>query len=163
MSEASGSAEQSRQTVQVGAELFREVYDSPSSLPGRERYVTVPEDVRRIEELLAMKPGSIGAPLWVSGDDLQCQGCGRAPNWLDIVSSAATSVHSAQMIARVILGDRKYVNVEVPHTIKGVTCVECGAAVAGLRSFKCHNWAYAFGDLERVGRDFRRATADEER
>jgi hypothetical protein len=161
MSETSGSTQPPRQTVEVGKELFREVYDSPNSLPGRERYVTSEEDVRKIEELLGMKNGSIGAPLWVSGDDLQCGGCGRSPNWFDIVSSAATSVHSAQMIARVILGDRKYVNVEVPHTIKGVRCASCGAEIAGLRSFKCHNWAYAFGDLEReierVGTAFRRA------
>jgi hypothetical protein len=165
MSESSRSAEQSRQTVEVSSELFREVYDSPNSLPGAERYVTPRDDVRKIEKLLGMASGSIGAPLWVSGDDLQCQGCGRAPNWLDIVSSAATTVHSAQMIARVILGDRKYVNLEVPHAIKGVSCVECGATISGLRSFKCHNWAYAFGDLEReierVGRDFRPTTGDQ--
>ncbi|GAA3603155.1 hypothetical protein [Microlunatus ginsengisoli] len=156
MSESTG---ESRQTVEVDPKLFQQVYDSPGSLPGKERYVTAADDVAKIEELLGMKPGSIGAPLWVSGDDLQCPDCGRSPNWLDIVSSAARSVHSAQMIARVILGDRKYVNVEVPHAIKGVRCADCGAAIAGMRSFKCHNWAYAFGDLEReverVGREFR--------
>jgi hypothetical protein len=53
------------------------------------------------------------------------------------------------MIAKVILGDIKYVNVEVPHAIAGVRCVSCGTSISGLRSFKCHNWAYAFGDLER--------------
>jgi hypothetical protein len=96
-----------------------------------------------------MRSGAIRASLWVSGDDLACRNCGRAPNWLDIVTSAATSVHSATMIAKVILGDIKYVNVEVPHAIAGVRCVSCGTSISGLRSFKCHNWAYAFGDLER--------------
>jgi hypothetical protein len=96
-----------------------------------------------------MRSGAIRASLWVSGDDLACRNCGRAPNWLDIVTSAATSVHSATMIAKVILGDKKYVNVEVPHAIAGVRCVSCGTSISGLRSFKCHNWAYAFGDLER--------------
>lgn len=161
MPDAKSPNETSR-TVEVGEELFREVYDSPATLPGAERYVTDKEDVRKIEEFLGLKAGAIQAPLWVSGEDLRCSNCGRAPNWLDIVRSAATSVHSAAMIARVILGDRKYVNIEVPHAIMGIRCADCGTGISGLRSFKCHNWAYAFGDLERqierVRESFQQAT-----
>jgi hypothetical protein len=101
MSSPRNSNERSRETVEVSNDAFREVYDSPASLPGTERYITAEEDVRKIEELLNMRPGSIRAPLWVSGEDLSCSDCGRAPNWLDIVTSAATSVHSATMIAGV--------------------------------------------------------------
>jgi hypothetical protein len=43
----------------------------------------------------------------------------------------------------VILGDRKYVNVEVPHTIADLFCYNCKNPIVDLRSFKCHNWAYA--------------------
>jgi hypothetical protein len=149
VSDLPSSNERSQKAVGVDKDLFQEVYDSPASLPGSERYITSEEDVRKIEELLGIRTGAIRAPLWVSGEDLVCRNCGRAPNWLDIVTSAATSVHSATMIAKVILGDKKYVNVEVPHAIAGVRCVSCGASISGLRSFKCHNWAYAFGDLER--------------
>ena len=47
----------------VSQEVFRQVYDSPHSLPGKEKWVTTDEDVRRIEGLLGMKPKTIGAPL----------------------------------------------------------------------------------------------------
>jgi len=54
------------------------------------------------------------------------------------------------MIARVILGGTKYVNVEAPRAIADLTCNKCGTPIKDLRSFKCHNWAYAKGDLLRV-------------
>jgi hypothetical protein len=54
------------------------------------------------------------------------------------------------MIAAVILGEQKYVNVEAPRAIERVVCFDCGTSIAGLRSFKCHNWAYAIGDLREV-------------
>ncbi|MER7167711.1 hypothetical protein ABT336_16785 [Micromonospora sp. NPDC000207] len=139
-----------RRTVEVDEVLFRAVYDSPASLPGRHRWVTVEADVRRIEKQLGMPPRTIGAPLWVSGDEPDCPKCGRRVNWLDIVSSALSGVHDRAMIARVILGDRRYVNTEVPAAIAGVYCVDCRTPIDGLRSFKCHNWAYAFEALEGV-------------
>ena len=132
-----------RQTIQVSDEVFRQVYDSPASLPGREKWVTRDEDVRAIEEILGMKPHTIGAPLWLSGDSRRCAGCQRETSWLDIVSSALKKVHGKEMIAEVILGDRKFVNVEVPHAIADLYCHQCGEAIRDLRSFKCHNWAYA--------------------
>jgi hypothetical protein len=139
-----------RRTVEVEPILFRAVYDSPASLPGRHRWTTGEPDVRRIEKQLGMPPRSIGAPLWVSGDDPDCPTCGRRVNWLDIVSSALSGVHDRVMIARVILGERKYVNTEIPAGIDGVHCVDCRTRITGLRSFKCHNWAYAFEALELV-------------
>jgi len=51
---------------------------------------------------------AIGAPLWLSGDEKSCSSCGRLISWLDIVSSGVAGVHSPEMIANVILGDRKY-------------------------------------------------------
>lgn len=134
---------QSRTTVAVTAEVFRQVYDSPASLPGKEKWITSDADVREIERVLGMPPRTIGAPLWVSGDTRRCRKCKRETNWLDIVTSALGTVHGKAMIAEVILGDRKYVNIEVPHAIAGLKCHGCGTAIRDLRSFKCHNWAYA--------------------
>lgn len=137
-------------TVEVSDAVFREVYDSPASLPGAERWTTRDEDVRAIEELLGLESGAIGAPLWVSGDQRHCPSCDREVNWLDIVSSALREVHSPRLVAGVILGERKYINVEAPRAIARVACVRCNTAIEGIRSFKCHNWAYAHGVLERV-------------
>ena len=137
-------------TVEVPDPVFRQVYESPSSLPGAHRWVTPDEDVRAIEKLLGMSPETIGAPLWVSGDAKECPTCQRAISWLDIVSSAVGSIHSARLIAEVMLGERKFVNVEAPNAIGNVRCARCATAIEGIRSFKCHNWAYAVGDLQKV-------------
>lgn len=134
----------------VSDDVFRQVYDSPHSLPGKEKWVTSHDDVRKIEELLGMEPKTIGAPLWVSGDTRSCPNCGRETNWLDIVASALTQVHGKDLLIRVILGDKKYVNVEAPRAIANLVCLQCQAPIQGLRSFKCHNWAYAIGDLRKV-------------
>lgn len=132
-----------RTTVEVDDKVFRQVYDSPASLPGKEKWVTPEEDVRAIEKILGMSPRTIGAPLWLSGDSPKCRSCGRLTSWLDIVSSALKKVHGKDMIAEVILGERKFVNLEVPHAIQDLFCYQCGKAIPDLRSFKCHNWAYA--------------------
>lgn len=142
-----------RRTFEVSPELFRQVYDSPQSLPGAERWVTPDEDVRKLEQLLGMREGTIGAPLWISADKRGCEQCGRTVSWLDIVGSALADQHSAAMIAKVILGDRKWVNVEAPEAIAGVRCFGCGQPKFDVRSFKCHNWAYAIGKLEEIVRD----------
>ena len=139
-----------RFTYPVNDVLFKQVYDSPKSLPGKHKWLTKEEDVRAIEKLLGMPRNTIGAPLWVSGDRKTCSKCKREMNWLDIVSSAANSKHSMQMIAEVILGDKKFVNTEVPHAIEGVQCFNCKTPFENLRSFKCHNWAYAIGDIAKV-------------
>ena len=139
-----------RTTHPVSDAVFRQVYDSPASLPGRHRWLTRDHDVRRLEELLEMPAETIGAPLWVSGDERHCPNCHREVNWLDIVSSALAGIHDRAMVARVILGEQKYVNTEAPRSIAGVVCFNCQARIDGLMSFKCHNWAYAFGDLEHV-------------
>lgn len=134
----------------VGKDIFQQVYDSPASLPGKERWVTRDEDVREIEKLLGIEPSTIGAPLWVSGDTRHCPKCDRETNWLDIVSSALSDVHSRKMLAQVILGDRKFVNIEAPRAIADLKCHGCGAGITDLRSFKCHNWAYAIGALRDI-------------
>ncbi len=133
----------SKNTHRLSDEIVRKVYDSPASLPGRHRWLTADADVRRIEKLLGMGPNTIGAPLWVSGDRKTCPKCNRETNWLDIVSSALDRVHGREMIARVILGDQKYVNTEAPRAIAGLHCFKCKSPIANLRSFKSHNWAYA--------------------
>lgn len=140
-------------TRRVPPDLFQQVYDSPRSLPGQHQWVTPEADVRKVEELLAIPHRSIGAPLWLSGDSRTCSRCGRELSWLDIVSSALAAAHPRAMIARVILGDAKFVNSEVPRAIAGVTCNDCGAIITDLRSFKCHNWAYAFTELELILKD----------
>ena len=139
-----------RHTYAVSDALFRQIYDSPASLPGDHKWVTPDEDVRRLEELLGMPLRTIGAPLWVSGDRPDCPECGRRITWLDIVSSALEGVHERAMIAHVILGREKYVNTEVPNAIEGVRCSNCGASIEGIRSFKCHNWEYAYGAIAEV-------------
>jgi hypothetical protein len=130
-------------TQQVTNDVFKAVYDSPTSLPGRFKWLTPDRDVRRIEKLLGMAPNTIGAPLWVSGNRKTCPKCERETNWLDIVSSALGLVHRREMIARVILGEQKFVNTEAPRAIAGLKCFKCKAAIDNIRSFKCHNWAYA--------------------
>lgn len=139
-----------KQTHPVSDAVFKAVYDTPASLPGRHKWLTRDTDVRKIEELLGMPPETIGAPLWVSGDRKRCAKCQREINWLDIVSSALGQVHAREMIARVILGNQKYVNTEAPRAIAGLKCFQCKAAIDNLRSFKCHNWAYAKPALLRV-------------
>jgi hypothetical protein len=139
-----------RRTHPVSESVFREVYDSPASLPGRYKWLTPDTDVRRIEELLGMPPQTIGAPLWVSGDRKRCARCRREVNWLDIVSSALDRVHDREMIARVILGEQKFVNTEAPRAIAGVQCFACKTPFEDLRSFKCHNWAYAKEAMLRI-------------
>lgn len=139
-----------RTTYPVSPELFQQVYDSPASLPGQHRWVTRDEDVRAVEKLLGVPQHTIGAPLWVSGDTRHCEKCGRETNWLDIVSSALKSAHERAMIVRVIIGEQKYVNTEAPRAIADLTCHACGTPITDLRSFKCHNWAYAIGDIQKV-------------
>lgn len=139
-----------KKTVPVSEEVFRAVYDSPASLPGRFKWVTREEDVRQIEELLGMAAETIGAPLWVSGDRKRCPQCRREINWLDIVSSALDGVHEREIIARVILGEQKFVNTEAPRAIAGLKCFACKTPIDSLRSFKCHNWAYAKEALLKV-------------
>jgi len=145
-----------RFTYPVSDEVFKQIYDSPASLPGKHKWLTKEEDVRAIEKLLGMPDKTIGAPLWVSGDRKTCAKCRREINWLDIVSSSAGSIHSASMIAEVILGEQKFVNTEVPHAIQGLKCHSCGTAFANLRSFKCHNWAYAKPALIEVIQEMRK-------
>lgn len=139
-----------RNTHAVNDEKFREVYESPASLPGRHKWLTPDSDVREIEKILGMPANTIGAPLWVSGDRKRCPKCRRETNWLDIVASALGEVHSREMIARVILGEQKFVNTEAPRAIAGLSCFKCKTAIDNLRSFKCHNWAYARGSLAKV-------------
>jgi hypothetical protein len=127
----------------VDQDIFKQVYDSPASLPGKEKWITSEKDVREIERLLGMKPNTIGAPLWVSGDTKACKNCGRETNWLDIVSSGLAKIHSKEMIAQVVLGDKKFVNTESPKAIADLHCHNCNTKITDLRSFKCHNWAYA--------------------
>lgn len=137
-------------TVAVSDDVFRRVYEAPGSLPGEHRWLTPDGDVRRIEELLDMPPHSIEAPLWLSGDQRDCATCGRTMSWLDIVTSALDQVHGRAMIAEVIRGTQKYVNTETPRAVPGLRCSGCGSSFPWLRSFKCHNWAYAFGDMLHV-------------
>lgn len=146
----SGSKSPAPSTRVVSPEIFQQVYDSPASLPGKDRWVTSDEDVRKIEKLLGMEPKTIGAPLWVSGDTRRCKKCDRETNWLDIVSSGLSRAHNKELLLKVIIGDRKYVNVEAPRAIADLNCFKCKTPITDLRSFKCHNWAYARESFLRV-------------
>jgi hypothetical protein len=137
-------------TRPVSDDVFRAVYDSPAALPGRYKWLTRENDVREIQKLLGMPPEIIGAPLWVSGDRKRCTKCRREVNWLDIVASALDQVHGREMIARVILVEQKFVNAEAPRAIAGLHCYHCKTPFDNLRSFKCHNWAYAMPALLKV-------------
>jgi hypothetical protein len=149
--------DEQRRTIAVDDTVFRRVYESPASLPGQHRWLTSDRDVREIEKLLNMPPDTIGAPLWVSGDRKTCIECDRTISWLDIVASGLAHTHSAEMIASVILGEQKHINTEAPKAIEHVRCVSCGASFEGLRSFKCHNWAYAMPALLKVIEHMERA------
>jgi hypothetical protein len=143
MNSKSSKQQTAKNTFPVSAEIFQQVYDSPSSLPGKFKWLTTDADVRKIEKLLGMPEKTIGAPLWVSGDEQHCPKCKREINWLDIVSSAVANIHGTEMIARVILGDKKFVNTETPRAIENIHCFNCKTEIRNIRSFKCHNWAYA--------------------
>jgi hypothetical protein len=63
------------------------------------------------------------------------------------------------MIARVILGEQKFVNTEAPRAIAGLQRFNCKTPFENLRSFKCHHWAYAkpallkaLGQMKAVGK-----------
>ena len=140
----------SRTTFDVGPDVFKQVYDSPRALPGKHKWVTSDRDVRSIEQMLGIEQGTIGAPLWVSGDTRNCPKCGREISWFDIVASALSKTHGRDLLVKVILGDKKYVNVETPRAIADLVCYRCKTPITDLRSFKCHNWAYAFGDIAQV-------------
>jgi hypothetical protein len=144
-------------THPVSDDVFRAVYDSPAALPGRYKWLTRESDVREIEKLLGMPPETIGAPLWVSGDRKRCTKCRREVNWLDIVASALDQVHGREMIARVILGEQKFVNTEAPRAIADLHWFKCKTLFENLRSFKCHNWAYAMPALVNVLRQMETA------
>jgi hypothetical protein len=131
-----------RNTYKVSSEIFKAVYDSPASLPGRRKWLTCDEEAQD-RGTPRMPPKIIGAPLWVSGDRKGCPHCRREINWLDIVSSALGEVHKAEMIAQVILGELKFVNTEAPRAIAGLKCFQCKTLIDNLHSFKCHNSAYA--------------------
>ncbi|NUN67053.1 hypothetical protein HCU40_20420 (plasmid) [Pseudanabaena biceps] len=68
----------------------------------------------------------------------------------NVIPSALAQVHSREMIALVILGEQKFVNTEAPKAIADLKCFKCGTAIDNLRSFKCHNWAYAKPELLKV-------------
>ena len=144
-----------RNTLEVSDEVFRQVYESAASLPGKMKWVTREKDVRELEKLLGMKSGTIGAPLWLSGNRKRCRNCKRETSWLDIVSSSLKKVHGKEMIAEVILGDKKFVNIEVPNAIEDLFCYGCGQLIPDIRSFKCHNWAYAKGALLKIIKEIR--------
>lgn len=139
-----------RQTFPVSDEVFKMVYDAPSSLPGKFKWVTSDEDVRKIERVLGIPKNAIGAPLWLSGDHKNCPKCKREINWLDIVNSATKNVHSNAMIVKVVLGEQKFINTEAPSAIADLSCFNCGSKIENIRSFKCHNWAYAIGKIREI-------------
>jgi hypothetical protein len=130
-----------KQTHPINDAVFKAVYDTPTSLPGRHEWLTRDEDVRKIEKLLGIPHEMIGAPLGSVVTANVAQNAGGETNWLDIVSSALGPVHAGEVIARVILGTQKYVNTEAPRAIAGLKCFQCKAVIDNLRSFKCHNWA----------------------
>jgi len=132
----------------VSEEIFKQVYDSPSSLTGKQKCVTSDRDLRIIEQLLGMEPNTIGVPLWVSGiTKKNYPKCNREMNCLDIVASGLSSSWKGEMIAKVILGKIKYVNVEAPRAIADLVCYQCKTPINNIRSFKCHNWAYAHSEM----------------
>jgi hypothetical protein len=134
----------------VSPEIFKQVYDSLLSPPGKHRWITKDEDVRTIEKLLGIPDRSIGGPLWVSGDRRNCPKGGRETNWLDIVSSAVTKTHQKALLVEVILGERKYVNVQVPRATADLSCYNRKSPIVDLRSVKCHNSAYAREEILQI-------------
>ena len=51
---------QQRNTFPVSDKVFKAVYDSPQSLPGKHKWLTAEADVLKIEALLGMAPKTIG-------------------------------------------------------------------------------------------------------
>lgn len=55
--------------------------------------------------------------------------------------------HLMQELCLVILGEQKFVHTEA---IAGLSGVQCKMGIDTIRSFTCHNWAYAIGALRKV-------------
>ena len=53
-------------------------------------------------------------------------------------------IHNKEMIAKLILGNKKFVNTE---KLQGLSCYECHEPIKDQRSFKCHKWTYATPQL----------------
>ena len=87
--------------------------------------------------MLGIPERTIGAPLWVSGDEQYCPKCKREINWLDIISSAVQGIHEKELITRVILGDKKFINTENPRALENIQCFNCKTKIEKIRSFKC--------------------------
>ena len=49
-----------RNTLPVSDKVFKAVYDSPQSLPGKHKWLTADADVRQVEDLLGMSPRTLG-------------------------------------------------------------------------------------------------------
>jgi hypothetical protein len=52
------------------------------------------------------------------------------------VSSGLTKVHQKALLFEVILGERKYVNVEVPRAIADLSCYNCEAPITDFAQFQ---------------------------
>ena len=83
-------------TLVVSAEIFKQVYDSPLSLPGKDRWVTSDADVRTIEKLIWMDPThdrrtTVGQPAIATLQEMWTR-----TSWLDIVSSALSQTHQKE-------------------------------------------------------------------
>lgn len=137
-----------RRTIEVDDAVFREVYESPASLPGRHRWTTPEADVRRIDPVPQHRRAAVAQRRHPRLPELRP--ADQLARHRDV---RPRRIQGPKRIAEVILGDRKFVNTEAPHAIEGLRCSNCGTAIADLRSFKCHNWAYAIGDLQAVVAD----------
>lgn len=58
--------------------------------------------------------------------------------------------HLMPELSLVVLGEQKFVSTEAPRAITRLACIQCKATIDNIRSFKCHNWAYAIGALCKV-------------
>jgi hypothetical protein len=100
------SESQDRTTRVVSPEIFKHVYDSPLSLPGKHRWVTKDEDVRTIEKVARnsrekYRRATLGKRLHAQLSEVR-----PGTNPVAIVSSAVTKISQKALLVEVILGER---------------------------------------------------------
>ena len=79
MTDKSAHQSEGRTTRVVSPEIFRQVYDSPLSLPGKHRWVTKDDDAGQWRTPRHSSEEHWRSA-WVSGNTRHCPKCGLEPN-----------------------------------------------------------------------------------
>ena len=103
-------------------------------LPEETVVFTPEEDIRIVEGLLDMEPGSLQpnhSMTFIKGFE-QC-GCGRKFSWLDIINTALLT-HPPAMMRNALSGNMGYI---IAETVPAIFCSCCNEKLKQLRAYSC--------------------------